>query len=284
MLLNALKAAFSVLFLALTLLPLSALQMASVVVYPFSRPAFRALNRWCAGTWWGFCDRILRKACGTELILSGDPVPPRENSLVFANHQGAADILLLLSLAAGAGRLSHLKWFVKDPLKYVPFIGWGMLFLDCVFLRRDWAADRQRIEGAFARLLRHRDPFWLITFSEGTRLTPEKLRRNQAYALRKGLEPFRNVLMPRPKGFAAAVEGLRPRLDAVYDITLGYEGRVPGIGDLLLGRVSRVHLHLVRHPIEQLPRGEAELAQWLIKRFVAKDALLDSFKRTGRFA
>ncbi|MCM2279706.1 MAG: lysophospholipid acyltransferase family protein [Oligoflexia bacterium] len=279
-----LKSAFSVLLLGLTLPPLNLAQLASVAVLPFSGRFFRRINRACAGLWWRFCVFCLEKPLQVKIAVTGDALPAGgENALLFANHQGATDPLALLPLAWRAGRLSSLKWFAKEPLKYVPFVGWGMLFLDCVFLRRSWAEDRAGIERAFARLLAHPEPFWLVTFSEGTRRTPAKLARNQEYARGRGLVPFRHVLLPRSKGFVAAVQSLQPRLNAVYDVTLGYEGGGAGLADLILGRTRAIHIHLRRHPIESLPMEGEALANWLLARFAEKDALLESFQGLRHF-
>ena len=38
-----------------SLLVFNLAQTASLLLLPFSRPAFRRFNRWCADTWWGAC-------------------------------------------------------------------------------------------------------------------------------------------------------------------------------------------------------------------------------------
>ena len=123
----------------------NAAQTASQALRPISPRLFREFNRWAADTWWGWCVTGAQKLHGAHIVVSGDPIPPKENAFVVANHQQMADITFLMFLARSKGRLGDLKWFVKKPIKYVPGVGWGMAFLDCLFIERKWTADRQSI-------------------------------------------------------------------------------------------------------------------------------------------
>ena len=87
-----------------------------------------------------------RRVHGIHAVVTGDAVPPRENAIVVANHQQMPDITFLMMWAREKDRLGDLKWVVKDVIKYVPGVGWGMAFIDCVFVKRDWTADRASIE------------------------------------------------------------------------------------------------------------------------------------------
>ena len=269
-------------FLGVTLLGFNALQTASLVVIPFSRRAFRRFNRWGANTWWGWCVSCARMLHETRVVLSGDDVPPRENVVLVSNHQEMADILYLLFFARMKERLGDMKWFVKDVLKYVPGVGWGMLFLDCVFVKRDWARDAASIQHTFTRIVQGQVPLWLVSFSEGTRITPAKLAAAQRYANDHGLYIPQHTLVPRPRGFVASIQGLRGHLDAVYDVTIGYVGGVPTLWQYARGLAPVAHLHVRRFPISQLPGEPDALAGWLRAVFQQKDALLERFYTTGR--
>lgn len=266
-----------------TLALYNATQLLSLLVLPLSRRAFRAINRRGAAWWWSWSCGLARLIHGTRLVLTGDPLPASENALVVSNHQQGADITFLALLAHQHGRAGDLKWFVKHTLKFVPGIGWGMLFLDNLFVRRDWARDQRSIERTFARLTAGRVPLWLMLFAEGTRLTPEKLARSQRIMARKGHAPTGHVMYPHTRGFVAAVEGLCGAVDAVYDVTIGYPDGVPALWHYVLGYAKRAHLHVRRFPIDALPADPAELAGWLVERFAEKDRLLERFYREGRF-
>lgn len=271
------------LVLFLTLLLFNLMQMLSFLVIPVSRKLFRRINRELADTWWGWCVLAVERLRGTGLVLSGDAVPPRENAIVISNHQQMPDIVAVMMLAHRKDRLGDLKFFVKEELKWVPGIGWGMVFLGCVFVRRDWTQDQARIRRAFAAIVDERLPVWLVTYPEGTRLTAAKLERARQYARERGLDPPRHVLVPRTKGFAAAAEALRGHVAAVYDLTVGYEEGVPTLWQLALGQVRRIHLHVRRFPMGELPTGADALSTWLLDRFREKDELLDRFYREGSF-
>ena len=111
--------------------------MFSALFLPISRPFVRTANRWIGGFWWGLCD-IMAAAWGIDVQISGEHLHSKENVMVTANHQAMTDINTLFRLARRQGRIGDLKWFVKNALKYVPGLGWGMIFLDCIFLKRNW--------------------------------------------------------------------------------------------------------------------------------------------------
>ena len=267
--------------LVTSLIAFNGIQTASLALLPVSRAAFRGFNRWAADLWWGWCVTAAKKLYGTRIVASGDELPARENAVVVVNHQDMADITFLMFLAREKGRLGDMKYFVKDIIKYVPGVGWGMLFLDCIFLRRDWLADRESIERTFARLTRDEVPVWLITFAEGTRVTPEKVARSAAYARERGLPVLRHVLLPRTKGFVASVQAMRRYVPAIYDVTIGYEGGVPSLWQYAQGFARRAHLHCRRFPMSEVPTDDDELRDWLFARYQEKDELLERFYGSG---
>jgi lysocardiolipin and lysophospholipid acyltransferase len=269
--------------LSVTLLAMNLLQLASVVLLPFSRRAFRAFNGAAADAWWGLSVTMGELVYGIGFAATGDPLPAGENALLVVNHQTMADIPFLLALVKRHGRLGDLKWFIKDVLKYVPGVGWGTLFLDCLFVKRNWSRDRKTIERVFARLRRHRAPFWIVLFAEGTRLTDSKLEKSRRRAIAAGKPPLAHVLGPRPAGFAASVQGLGDRLHAVYDVTIGYPAGVPTLRQYVAGYAPMAHLHVRRFEVAGLPPERAALADWLAARFVEKDAALERFYGEGRF-
>lgn len=266
-----------------SLLLFNAAQTASLLLVPFSRPAFRRFNRWCANVWWGWCVAAARRINGTRVMTTGDDLPMAENALIISNHQQMPDILALMTLARSKERLGDLKFFVKHALKWVPGLGWGMQFLGCPFLRRDWTTDRELINRTFSTIIEEGIPVWLVSFVEGTRSTPVKIRASATWAVEHGMVPLRHLLTPRTKGFVATVGALRSHLDAVYDVTIGYDRGVPTLWQLIVGCVERIHVHVRRFPVEALPSSDAELRSWLFERYRVKDELLEKFYTTGRF-
>ena len=270
---------FSAAFLGLLLLAINVLQVSSMLLHPFFPAVTRRFNRELANFWWGLCVLLGTGVLGYEVVLSGDEVPLRENALAFANHQEMPDIFILMTFAKKEKRLGDLKFFVKDIIKYVPGIGWGMWMIDCIFLKRNWADDADRIQETFHKFTTNHIPFWVTFFPEGTRVRPHKLELSQRFAKAKGLPILHHVLLPRTKGFTTAITALRSQTQAVYDLTIAYEGQVPTLWSLLTGKSRRAFLHVRRFPVNQLPSSEKELASWLIQRFLEKDKLLKGLIR-----
>ena len=276
---------FSVLLFA-AIMMFNVIQISSVILRPFYIKGFRAINRFCANTWWGACVLIGRYCYNLQLRLTGDTLPYRENAILIANHQDVTDAYTIMILALTKGRLGDLKWFVKDIIKYIPGIGWGTLCLDCLFVKRNWEADKSKIEAVFSSYRKHKIPAWFITFVEGTRLTKEKLARSQKYAREKNLPILENVLLPRTKGFVATMQGISQEVTAVYDFTIGYPHGVVSIWQVLKGTSPDLHLHVKRYDIKSLPANDdvAGLSKWLMDRFVEKDRRLAELKRQGFFS
>ncbi|MFW7380120.1 MAG: 1-acyl-sn-glycerol-3-phosphate acyltransferase [Oligoflexus sp.] len=258
-------------------------QMLSLVIRPFSPHLFRRFNRLMAYLYWGYLVFMVEKVHRIQVTFTGDEIPKDENALIICNHQNIGDIPALMSLAQRCGRLGDMKWFVKDVIKYVPGPGWGMLFLDCIFLKRNWLSDRAKIEATFHNITAYKVSIWLISFLEGTRITPEKLSRSQKFAQRRNHPVTNYVMLPRTKGFAASVIGLDGHLDAVYSITIGYPDGIPSLWQMVLGDVDRFSLDIVRTPLSELPRTEPELEKWALEAYRQKDAKLKVFHETGRF-
>src|SRR3989338_6319603 len=154
------KAFLAALILLPALMVCNALQMASLVVLPFAPKFFRRWNRFVANAWWAACDLWAEKLNETQVIFSGDELPIKENAIVILNHQGLVDIPVVFRLARRKKRLGDMKWFVKDILKYVPGIGWGMLFLDCLFVKRNWLSGQNLIKKDFEKNIRYQMPCW----------------------------------------------------------------------------------------------------------------------------
>jgi 1-acyl-sn-glycerol-3-phosphate acyltransferase len=279
-----LRGALVALFLFGSLLLINFLQTLSLVLRPFSQHAFRRVNRWFADRFWSWCAWTTRSVHRTRAVMTGDSLPAGENALVIVNHQTMTDVQVLFLLARKAGRLGDLKWFVKDSLKYAPGFGWGMTFLDCLFVKRDWTADRAHIDRVFRRVVSGRVPLWLISFSEGTRLTAEKLARARRYAAEHALALPRHVQLPRAKGFVASVTGLQGHIHAVYDVTIGYVDGLPSLWQWAKGEMREVHLHVRRFAAAELPSAPEALAEWLRDRFEEKDERLEQFYTAGSLA
>ena len=233
--------------------------------------------------WWSFLIHVVEKKNQIKFTFWGENVPERENVILISNHQCMSDIPALMSLAVRKYRIGDLKFFVKDILKYVPGVGWGMLFLDCLFVKRNWLSDKDSILNTFAVIKEFRVPIWLVSFLEGTRFTPVKLEKSRRFAEKSQLWKPNHVLLPRTKGFVATIQGLRSHVNAIYDLTIGYPDGIPNLVQLILGFVPALHIHVTRTDIKDIPEEPQAISAWILDQFKKKDQLMEYFHENGIF-
>ncbi|KAF4529225.1 hypothetical protein B566_EDAN017663, partial [Ephemera danica] len=110
------------------------------------------------------------------------------------------------------------------------------------------------------------------------------LKRTREVAREHNLPELKYHLTPRSRGAWLVVQSLHSRLDAVYDITVGYAGKECGKGavdtrrnkapqlvDFLLGRCPEVHIHVRRIPMSTVPLDETKFQLWVHDLFTEKD-------------
>ena len=183
--------------------------------------------------------------------------------------------------------IGNCRYFSKDSIKYIPFFGWGMYFAGFIFLKRNWAMDQGHINETFETLITKRLPIHLISYLEGTRVSKKKIVESHEYAAKNNLPKLDYTLLPRSKGFAASVKGLRgSHIDHVYDITIAYYhykrgfGSTPSLSDYLFGRLGeyQFRVHVDRYSMKVLPENDPEIAKWLIKLYENKNERLSQWK------
>jgi 1-acyl-sn-glycerol-3-phosphate acyltransferase len=256
------------------LLAFNFLQFPSLFILPFSKRAFRQYNRAAGGFLWGWWAFGVQRLIGLNVERTGDEILRKEDAIVICNHQGMADVLVIICLAFGKGRIGDLKWIAKDVLKYIPGLGWGLLFLESVFVKRNWTGDRKRVLSTFEKYRLDKIPIWMCMFPEGTRFTPKKRQAAEKFARAKGIDIPGNVLIPRKKGFQAAVIGLRQHVKAIYTITIKYESKVPKLVQIIRGDIKSVKCHVSRVGISDLPVDDHEVGRWLFEEFKRMDLWL----------
>ncbi len=236
----------------------------------------RRWNTLMARIYWGFIAWMIQHVNNIDLQIRGDRLEPTENSILICNHQSAFDTLLILVWAEEAKRVGTLRFFAKDILKIIPGPGWGMYFLDCLFLKRSWEEDEQNIRATLDRYKQSPIPYCWVIFPEGTRSTPDKVLASQQKALSRDRPVLDRVLSPRPRGFVATVHGLGDNLSSVMDMTIHYPDGTPSVWQLMQGASPRVIIDVKRYRRETLPTLQME--NWLEDRFVEKNQALQSDK------
>jgi 1-acyl-sn-glycerol-3-phosphate acyltransferase len=209
---------------------------------------------------------------------------PRQWYLMLSNHRSWVDILALQ--AAFNRRIPFLKFFIKERLRWVPFLGLAWWALDMPFMRRHSRAYLQQhpeargedLEATRRSCEKFREiPTTVINFVEGTRFTPAKRDARGS--------PFRHLLLPRAGGTAFALSAMGDVMHAMLDVTIVYAGRTPSLWDLCCGRLRKVVVDVRQRVIEPWMTGGDYLSDPAYRdRFQAaltalwqdKDRLLDS--------
>ena len=157
-----------------------------------------------------------------------------ERMVMIANHQLYTDWLYLWWIAYTSRMHGHIFIVLKESLKYVPVIGWGMMFFGFIFMSRKWAKDQGRIAYRLRKLTsRHKgpmsgsqdlDPMWLLIYPEGTNVSANTRKGSKKWAEKQGIEDMRWQVVPRSTGLKFMLSELKGTVDWVYDCTVGYEG------------------------------------------------------------
>lgn len=192
--------------------------------------------------------------------------------IVISNHQSWSDIIAIQ--VALLRRAPIVKFITKRELIWVPFVGLAMWLLRFPYVRR---FSRQPAKGNRSRYARSREdmsraakqfldrPIAVLTFLEGTRFTADKHKEQQS--------EFIHLLNPRTGGLAYVLEILDTKVTKIVDLTLIYEGSVPGFWDLLCGRCRRVEIDI--RTIEINEQFRQDLKASVIELWRQKDASIE---------
>lgn len=202
--------------------------------------------------------------------------------LMFSNHRSWTDIVVLCCVFKD--RIPMPKFFLKQQLLYVPFIGMACWALDMPFMRRysrefllrhpekrgqDLATTRRSC-AKFKRV-----PTTVVNFVEGTRFTPEKQRNSAKH--------YQHLLAPKSGGIAYTLAAMGEQFDAIVDVTLAYPANPDSpFKDLLMGRMQRIVVEVSLLPVDEQVRGDyfndkkfkRQFQLWLANVWQNKDAQL----------
>jgi len=263
-----------------------------VLAFVFLPPKIRlSVNQQLANVWWELFPFLLEGFGHIPIRFTGETLRDTEQAIMLGNHAAGMDFTSGVSVMhrapkVGTGRLMTM---MKKSLQWVPGLGFTHYLQGSLFLARNWEKDHAMIshklldmeKGSFPR------PFWVGIYPEGTRITPEKKEASLKFAASRGLPQLHNVLLPRTKGFIFVVKSLPSCIDAVYDLTIAFEGSpVSFVHALRSGRfrTSCIHIHITRVSFASIPKeNEKDLNDWLVNKFVEKDQLLGHYKEWGCF-
>ncbi len=217
-----------------------------------------------------------------------------QRMILIANHQIYTDWLYLWWIGYAAGMHGRIYVVLKESLKRIPVIGWGMQFAQFIFLKRKWEQDKPRMAAHLQKFNNPKDPMWLMMFPEGTNLADSTREASKKWAEKNGINDMRHMLLPRSTGLQFILQELRQTVDYVYDCTIAYEGVPRGefaqdiftVGASYFGGrpPKSVNMYWRRFRVSSIPLDDPKTFElWLRSRWIEKDKFIEDYLRTGRF-
>ncbi|QIP26905.1 acyltransferase [Klebsiella aerogenes] len=176
--------------------------------------------------------------------------------LLISNHHSWADIVVLCVLFRK--HIPMNKYFLKQQLAWVPFIGLACWALDMPFMRRysrgyllrhpeRRGKDVETTRRSCEKFRSH--PTTIVNFVEGSRFTAEKKRETRS--------PYHNLLPPKAAGIAMALNVLGAQFDKRLNVTLCYpDNNARPFYDMLSGRLTRIVVRINLVPIGEELHGD----------------------------
>ena len=199
---------------------------------------------------WIACNSIyVRSFSRIHLRLKGRKgLRPDKSYLILANHQSWVDITLL-QMALNR-RIPFMRFFLKEQLLYVPFLGLAWKALNFPFMKRyskEFLAKHPELRGAdLEETKKACEQFRgkkvsIINFVEGTRFTRAKHKLQNS--------PYAKLLRPKSGGVAFTLESLGNQFDAILDVTIHYPEGPVTMWDFLCGRLHKAQVFIRQIPI-----------------------------------
>jgi len=296
-------------------------QLLGMPIYFISKPHYYAWQSLMKANFGLLITKMTQLFSPTTIRISGDrsvtgllhqragdgmlQVDFGERVVLMANHQIYTDWIYLWWIAYTNSVPAHGDVYIilKESLKFVPVIGPAMMFFSFIFMKRKWSTDQLRLRYRLRKLTEpvsepaklERRPMWLMIFPEGTNLSAFTRQGSAAFATKTGIEDMKRQLLPRTTGLQFCLQELRDSVPYLYDCTIAYEGTPASTGYAAEKYTLRsiyfqglppksVNMHWRRFATASIPVNDAEAMQeWLLERWREKDALLETFFRTGRF-
>lgn len=259
---------------------------------------WRVISRFCNFMMYCWCE-------GLALLLHLNPAIQWDTEgleglskknwyLLICNHRSWADIVILCVLFR-----KHIpvnKYFLKQQLAWVPFIGLACWALDMPFMKRysrSYLIHHPEKCGKDVETTRKSCekfriwPTTIVNFVEGSRLTPDKRQQTRS--------PFRHLLAPKAAGIAMALNVLGNQFDKLLNVTLCYpQNDSHPFYDMLCGRLTRIVVRVNLVPVTEELHGDyandknfkRRFQLWLNTLWAEKDdeleAIKEKYKKAGQ--
>lgn len=276
--------ALNLAFWGIVVTPLGLLKL----LLPFTvvHRSIASIGRRCYRCWTAINTLIMNLCNDIDWQFSGQQQLDKDSwYLLIANHRSWVDIPAVSAFAYHL--IPEPKFFLKDQLKWIPFLGSGCWALDMPFMKRYSAAtlakhpelkgkDIETTRKSCAKFVH--TPTTIINFVEGSRCTPEKQRHKKS--------PFTHLLPPKAGGIAFTLASMGEQFNAILDVTLIYPDNPKHVAlDMLMGRLKRVVIQADTLPVDAAVIGDYfndpvfrnNFQEWLNQRWQRKDQQISHY-------
>lgn len=235
-------------------------------------------------SWIRLNEILLVNVLGMLIEVNGsDNISGEEGHILVSNHQGFMDILLIQIFCMRNG-LDN-KFFMKDSLLYLPFIGVGCWGLDFIFIKRFSKKQVKSQPEKISQLHEYiklkcesysKRPLTVINFVEGTRANSSKLSKSS----------YKNLLGPQPMGLSLAISTIKD-CRKLIDLSIVYQTQSPNFIELLYGKQKQVKLIFRTYGIDSSLAGNYRTDKnyrkifntWIKDIWLQKDLVISEAKR-----
>ncbi|WP_300455726.1 acyltransferase [Desulfobacula sp.] len=239
-----------------------------------------------ATLWIGINSFNSKLFCKIDWDIRGlEKLKEKEWYLVLSNHQSWVDILVLQTTLNQ--KIPMLKFFLKQELIWVPFLGLAWWALDFPFMKR--YSKKQLIEKPHLKgkdiantkkaceKFKH-TPISIINFVEGTRFTPQKKMSQNNH--------FKYLLSPKAGGIAFVLNSMGDYFHNIIDITIVYPDKIPTFWEYISGRVHKIIIDFDVIPLTDSligdysndPEYKDHFFKWLNRLWQKKDEKINALK------
>ncbi|XP_043398292.1 1-acyl-sn-glycerol-3-phosphate acyltransferase epsilon isoform X2 [Chelonia mydas] len=110
---------------------------------------------------------------GVQIIIYGDLPKNKENVVYLSNHQCTVDWIVADMLAIRQNALGHVRYVLKDGLKWLPLYGWYFSQHGGIYVKRSAKFNEKEMRNKLQAQVKAETPMYLVIFPEGTRYNPE---------------------------------------------------------------------------------------------------------------
>ena len=207
--------------------------------------------------------------------------------LMICNHQSWVDTTV--NQYIGLNHMPLTRFFTKWELIFIPLVGQAFKILGFPMMKRHSKAqiaknpelknrDIEEARKSCEQLLSQ--PFTLLNYVEGTRFTQAKHTAQKS--------PYKHLLKPKAGGLALALKILGKEVDALVDMTIVYDEKVPEYSEFWLGDVQQIAVNLRNIELpswildgdyENDREFRVQFHQWLQQVWRDKDELISQMKQ-----